>query len=240
MGRSSRSTPARGEILLLGIESAGKTLLCKHLEHKSIKQKVEQPFAATTQPSIGVEMVEVANLRRNHRFTVREVGGVMQPVWHRYYDACSACVFVADSASADAAAGAVVELCGVLNQLPSEKRVVLFLNKRDAAGALPQETTRLVFGLDELEAVASGRLQVLMGSALTGDGLDELLDACVDMVVEREQLLAELAAKAAASAAAASAAASSAAAANAAVTSAEAQKTRSRKAKQPKGKPGPA
>ena len=67
------------------------------------------------------------------------------------------------------------------------KRVLLFLNKRDASSALPEETVKLLFDLDALEAALAGRLSVVAGSALTGDGLTAVLDFCADCVVEMEE-----------------------------------------------------
>ena len=193
-----------GEVVLVGIEGSGKSLMCRHLERitagaaaagdgkkKSKKNAIAAepaPLNAATQPSIGVNLVEVPH--RDHLLSVRECGGTMQPVWPQYLEKAAAVVFVADTATAEGCSGAVAEVCDVLKRAP--ERVLLFLNKRDAPGALPEETVRLLFGLDALEKHNAERLTVLAGSALGGEGLSALLDWCVDAVVEREKLEAEL------------------------------------------------
>ena len=40
----------------------------------------------------------------------------------------------------------------------------------------------------ELEAASDGRLTVIWGSALTGEGLEAMLNWCVDSLIERAQL----------------------------------------------------
>ena len=192
-----------GEVVLVGVESSGKSLLCRHLERltaqvgadgakkKSKKAAVAAapaPLNTSTQPSIGVELVELAH--RECIFDVRECGGTMQPVWPQYLAQAAAVIFVADTSSAEGCGGAVAEVCDVLRQAP--ERVLLFLNKRDAANAVPLETTRLLFDLDALEAHNAERLTVLSGSALAGDGLEAVLDWCVDSLAERERLEAEV------------------------------------------------
>ena len=102
---SSRVQPDSGEVLLLGCEQAGKTLLSRHLQ--VLAAATEKPLNTQTQPTIGVELAHLAHKRK--AFSLREVGGTMMPVWPSYYDGCRAVVFVADSSSATAAGGAVVE-----------------------------------------------------------------------------------------------------------------------------------
>jgi signal recognition particle receptor subunit beta len=209
--RASTSKKFDGEIVLVGVESSGKTLLCRHLERMCASNNAKNKKAAAavpelnvkTQPSIGVELLELAHGGRI--LPLREVGGSMQPVWHKYIASAAAVVLVADTTSADGAAGAVVELCDVLRQAVAT-RVLLFLNKRETTGRLPEETVRRLFDLDALEDVKDGQLKVLWGSALSGEGLTEVLDWCCTSLLEREELVAANA-EAEASAAAAKAAA---------------------------------
>jgi len=191
----TRSLP--GEIVLVGCESAGKTVLCNHLEHKlsspAIPEKkskkavaaAPEPVSGKTQPTIGVVLMDYAH--RDCAFSVREAGGSMQPVWSQYLGKAKSVLFVADTASAEGLSGAVAELCDVLQQCP-EIAVLLFLNKRDLPSALPEETVRLMLQLDELERIHAEWLTVVAGSALTGDGLDAVLDWCVDTLIAREEL----------------------------------------------------
>ena len=91
-GNSRSVLPHGGEILLLGCEGAGKTLLCRHLQRMTSRKPPAAALDTNTQPSIGVELLDVAHARRV--FSLREVGGAMQPVWPRYFDNCRMVVFL--------------------------------------------------------------------------------------------------------------------------------------------------
>jgi signal recognition particle receptor subunit beta len=183
MGRAARVSPSCGEVLLLGLQGAGKTLLCRHFELTSARRPSTE-LKVKTQQSIGIELVHLAMRRR--AFTIREIGGAMQPVWNRYFAGADTVLFMIDGASTETASGAIAVLLELLTQIP-EKKFLLFINKCDAPEA-PSETTRSsTFRLPELEAAAgAGRLCVLAGSALTGDGVAAALDWCMDSLLERE------------------------------------------------------
>lgn len=196
MGRRSTSKRFAGEVVLLGVESSGKTLLCRHLERVCASQggkgkaAATPPLSTVTQPSVGIEQLEVTHGSRV--IALREVGGNMQPLWQRYISTAAAVLFVADTACAEGAASAVVELLDVLRQAKNT-RVLLLLNKRELPTALPEETVRLLFDLDALEDACDGQLKVIWGSALVGDVLPGILAWCADSLAEREELVAALA-----------------------------------------------
>ena len=177
--RSVRDMPHGGEVLLLGCQGCGKTLLCRHL-HLMAAGGVPAQLSATTQPTIGVELLEVAH--RATAFTVREVGGAMQTVWPRYFDACAGVVVVVDASTAEAAAAGAAAFYDLLcAEALSAKPVLLLFNKCDAAGAIPDASLRLLTRLDELQA-SHGRersVAAQSASALSGDGLAAVLDWAV-------------------------------------------------------------
>ena len=174
-GNSRSVLPHGGEILLLGCEGAGKTLLCRHLQRMTSRKPPAAALDTNTQPSIGVELLDVAHARRV--FSLREVGGAMQPVWPRYFDNCRMVVFVADTSSARAAGDAVVEWHGPLAaEALREKPALLLLNQRDRADALPEATVGALFRIPELQAAHPSRdIDAMDVSALTGLGLQEML-----------------------------------------------------------------
>lgn len=169
-----------GEVLLLGNEGAGKTLLCRQMDHycqPRDKKAGQTTVNATTQPSVGVEILHVNYQKK--AFSVREVGGVMQPVWPRYFESCSAAVLVADTSSSGAAAAAAIEWYSLLmNPALQRKPLLLLLNKRDRPHALDEPTLQLLMRIAECEAIhgGEGRVSHLFSSALTGEGVPGLLD----------------------------------------------------------------
>ena len=196
--KRQRSAKHCGEVLLIGVEGAGKTLLCRHID--KISKGSSAPLQAATQPSIGVEKLEVQHHSRF--FTVREVGGIMQPVWHRYFEACAAVILVADASSIEGAAGAAVELSNLLRtEALGQKPVLLLINKRDTRSAPPELSIRMLMGLPALERAAGARLCVVPGSALTGDGLTKVLDWCVVSCQAHQEMMDAVAAAAKAKAA---------------------------------------
>ena len=153
----------------------------------------------------------------------------MQPMWNRYFEVCASIIFVADSSTPHAAASAAVELAEVLSTPTSMgKRVMLVLNKRDMVGAPPEASVRQLLRLPTLEAATNGRLTVLCASALTGDGLPQLLDWCYDSCIA-----------AAAAAAIAAAAEKSAAKASSKATKPATKSRWSRSSKKAKGEEDP-
>ena len=179
--RRSTVQPDIREVLLVGCESSGKTLLARHLQ-KMCAKDVDARLDANTKPSVGVELSQLAHNRCP--FTLREVGGIMIPLWPRYFDGCDAVVFVVDTTDAAASGSAVVEWYNLLDDARLQsKPALLVFNKRDSAQALPDVTLRMLFRQSKLEGGGHGRTNtVLLVSALTGEGLPALLDWIVEHV----------------------------------------------------------
>ena len=89
---------------MLGIEGAGKTLLCRHLELLCSGGDADT-LQRSTVTTVGVELLDLEHLsgppRRRRgaerkRFTMREAGGSMQPLWHRFLHEQKPVIFVVD------------------------------------------------------------------------------------------------------------------------------------------------
>lgn len=181
MGRNGPAAAAASNVLLLGCEGAGKTLLCRQIERLcSSASERAPPVDARTQPSVGVELLEAVHCK--WRLFIREVGGAMQPVWHRYFDGCDAVVLVVDTSSAAVANSGLVEWYGLLSAAALlQKPALLLLNKQDDARALSGPALQHLFRLSDVEASCDGRrLAALPVSGLTGQGLAAALDWLVN------------------------------------------------------------
>lgn len=103
----------------------------------------------------------------------------MQPVWPRYFEACHAVIFVADTSSAASAAAAAIEWYNLLAAPVLQKKpLMLVFNQRDRAEAIEPSELELLFRVPECEALygGEGHLSHLYVSALTGEGVNALLD----------------------------------------------------------------
>ena len=167
--------PHCGEVLLIGCEGAGKTLLCRQLERHCSSASTAAPLVdARTQPSVGVELVSL--LHAGMHFSLREVGGVMQPVWHRYFEGCAAVILVADSSTMAATSSAGVEWYNLLaSSLLMNKPLLLLLNKQDIPTAPSRAILQILLRLPQSNAPRRN-IATLVGSARTGEGIPPLLE----------------------------------------------------------------
>lgn len=166
MGLSSSKNPQvkQAQILLLGLDSAGKsTLLYKLKLAKDI----------VTMPTIGFN-VEMLELEKGLSVTVWDVGGQekMRTVWGSYCERISGLVYVVDSADKQRLEDSRREFEQILkNEHIKNVPVVLLANKQDVPGALTAEDITRVFKVKKLCCDRNWYVQSCC--ALTGDGLTE-------------------------------------------------------------------
>lgn len=188
-------------VLVLGLDGAGKTLLVRQLAAMLVKSKRSlldrlvasaspsspapaSPAAADdqanavnpdTQPTIGVEHAVLPFDART--CGVCEVGAQLLPMWRAYFSACDLWVFVIDLSNASQLAGAAVELFTVLSDPEMRRKPkLLLLNKVDAFFTLDDAVVRAYLCLDELLASPEvAPIAVQKASALTGQHMDQVI-----------------------------------------------------------------
>ena len=166
-------------VLLLGLDSAGKTTILFHLIGRR-----EQ-----TVPTIGfnVETVRFNGLE----FVVWDVSGQerLRPFWRHYYRGTSGVVFVVDSADVERLTMARAELFGILNEEELANAVVLvFSNKTDLPNAVTPE--QLADAL-QLERLRPRPYHVQRSNASIGEGISEGLDWLAEEMRKARRLAAE-------------------------------------------------
>lgn len=160
MGNKSSKTPIR--ILMLGLDSAGKTSTLYHLKKINPSNII---------PTVGynVETIKFENQKLN----IWDIGGQtnIRPLWRRYFLGTEMLLFVVDCCDVDRLEEAKKILHKVLEANELRKLPLLvFANKQDLQYAVkPTELT---------EALALNRLNdrdwyVQPSCATTGDGLEE-------------------------------------------------------------------
>mmetsp|Transcript_37633 Transcript_37633/g.83783 ORF Transcript_37633/g.83783 Transcript_37633/m.83783 type:complete len:234 (-) Transcript_37633:928-1629(-) len=157
------------DVLVVGLEGAGKTLLCKRLQSVYRKPGQGAPVTADTVSTIGTEMVEVPCPKGMpfRRIMLREVGGQMCPLWPQYYPDCLMLLFVVDAADAGSIAAASVELMEMLQHpATKDKPVCVALSKQDQPLVLSRAEVEMVMHLADLQAGCEEQINVLEMSAL--------------------------------------------------------------------------
>lgn len=185
-------------VLVLGLDGAGKTLLVRQLAAMLVKSKRSlldrlvasaSPASSTsrpaddqgsvvnpdTQPTIGVEHAVLPFESRACSFC--EVGAQLLPMWRAYFASCDLWIFVIDLSNASQLAGAAVELFSVLSDPEMRRKPkLLLLNKVDAYFTLDDTVIRAYLCLDELlSSPEVAPIAVQKASVLTGQHMDQVI-----------------------------------------------------------------
>ncbi|TDL29295.1 ARF/SAR superfamily [Rickenella mellea] len=159
-------------ILMLGLDSAGKTTILYRLQIGEV---------VSTIPTIGfnVETVQYKNIK----FQVWDLGGQssIRPYWRCYFPNTSAIIYVIDSSDHARLQTSRTELLTMLSEDElKDVPLLVFCNKQDVGGALKPEEISEQLGLAGGER---GRQWSVRGSCATkGEGLEDGLDWLVNAI----------------------------------------------------------
>ncbi|XP_048410823.1 ADP-ribosylation factor-like protein 16 isoform X1 [Stegostoma tigrinum] len=161
--------------LLLGVTGVGKTLLLKRLHNMCSKESTEelgQP--PPTLPTVGTNLTDLVVNKR--RFTIRELGGCMAPIWPSYYRDCEAVIFVIDAANPTQVSSSCIQLLSlVAAELLQQIPVLILFNKVDLPCSMSRVEMKSLFRMDDIIACAKQHISIMEVSAWDGTGLDEVL-----------------------------------------------------------------
>ncbi|KZP12080.1 ARF SAR protein [Athelia psychrophila] len=162
-------------ILMLGLDSAGKTTILYQLQIGEV---------VSTIPTIGfnVETVQYKNIK----FQVWDLGGQssIRPYWRCYFPNTSAIIYVIDSSDHDRLPTSRTELLTMLSEEElNGVPLLVFCNKQDIEGALKPDEISDKLGL------AGGETKREWGvrgcCATKGEGLEEGLDWLVNAIQKK-------------------------------------------------------
>nr|XP_004542692.1 ADP-ribosylation factor-like protein 14 [Maylandia zebra] len=164
------------QVLLLGLDNAGKSTLLYKLKHNT---------SVSTVPTIGfnVEMLEARKNRRKIAITIWDVGGQgnMRDHWPNFYQNAGAIVFVVDSADQERLNEAQRELERTLrNDELRGRPLILLANKQDVGGALNVTEMKDRFNMRKICQERDCFVQPC--SASTGFGVEEAFKRVVQVV----------------------------------------------------------
>lgn len=172
---------AEAQLLVLGSEGVGKTVMLKRLQTLTAQQNLAQALhkqdlgeAPSTIPTIGVNLVTVTYNRK--KYTFRELGGAMGPIWNNYFKDASYLVYIIDTANQTQVASSCIQLLEVLaSKQTQHMSVLLIFNKIDSPDRLSMSEISALLRLREISASASQDITVLECSFREGAGLTEIL-----------------------------------------------------------------
>ncbi|MBN3303512.1 ADP-ribosylation factor-like protein 11 [Amia ocellicauda] len=160
---SRRTAKKSGRVLLLGLDSSGKSTLL---------YKVKRDQTVETSPTIGFN-VEMLELENQVTLTMWDVGGQgqMRTNWRHYLEDCDILVFVVDGADASRLDEAKKALKQVLNDENMNKVPLLVLaNKKDLPNSL---TIQDISNRLALPSYEDRDWEIQACSAYTGFGLQQ-------------------------------------------------------------------
>ncbi|XP_074647686.1 ADP-ribosylation factor-like protein 16 [Tubulanus polymorphus] len=161
--------------LLVGASGVGKTLLSKRLQAFAAKGSANLGDAPSTIPTVGTNLVTLSTGRKQD-VTVRELGGCMAPIWHKYFENTNRLIFVIDVSNRMQVSTSCIMLLTILKNGNLQNTVfLLVLNKVDSPGCMNRIELNTLMKLDEMMKYAKQHITVLEVSAKEASGLGEVL-----------------------------------------------------------------
>ncbi|KAK3735255.1 hypothetical protein QZH41_000603 [Actinostola sp. cb2023] len=168
-------------LLVLGPEEAGKTLMLKRLQTVTSQMNLPQAQrqqnlgeAPPTIPTVGVNLVTI-NLYRK-KYTFRELGGAMGPIWSNYYKDAALLVYVMDVSNRTKVASSCIQLLDVLSSKQTQAMpVALIFNKMDSPGCMSITELSSILRLNDVILCAKQDISIIETSFRTGQGIDEIM-----------------------------------------------------------------
>ena len=170
------------QLLVLGLEGVGKTLFLKRLQTISAQMNLPQYSqksqelgeAPSTIPTVGVNLVTVSFGKR--KYTFRELGGAMAPIWSNYFKDANYLVFLFDVANRFQISASCIQLLEVLSaKQTQDKAVLLLFNKIDFTQGLNMVEIGSIIRLDDILASAKQDITVVQTSFRSGEGIDDII-----------------------------------------------------------------
>jgi len=157
-------------VVLLGMENAGKTTFLERLKTQHSTKKGLKPDQIV--PTIGLNIGKLPNIH-GHRLFVCDIGGQLRTLWDAYYQDCHGIIFFIDSSDHQNFQRSLESFASVIKHQELQNVPILLLaNKQDISGCEP--ITALLEKLKPLEVDLGDRVcRVQPLSALEGYGVDE-------------------------------------------------------------------
>lgn len=173
-------------ILCLGPVGSGKTLLLRKLQNVNYVDNT-----TSSVPTVGTNITHIVIGEK--QFSIRELGGDMAPIWHKYYSGVKKVIYVVDTSNLCqiSAAGVLLYTSLAHPDLKNAKvstthiqadfyclkilQFLLVLAKMDVSYRQMRNEALLILQMKRLQKEIPQDLQVIEASAITGVGRDQIL-----------------------------------------------------------------
>lgn len=157
------------ELLILGPEGSGKSLLIRKFKQLFIQGDEERDQSESTIPTVGVDIssVDVNGIS----LYIREIGATMASKWESYFEGCSALVFVIDVSDLGALPSDLVLLHEVISNRLSllKKPFAILFNKIDLVS--DPSTVAVVYNVLRIEDLQNENCDALDIILLSGSSV---------------------------------------------------------------------
>lgn len=168
--------PVSSNILVLGAEGTGKSLLLKRLSFLATKLDEEFDFnIPSTVPTVGTDIVKI-KVDRNE-FVLREVGGTMAPLWKNYYSDSKAIIYLIDKSNQFQVSNACIMLYTALSHPTNkDKKVLIIFNKIDFDSSFSLDQYMKIFRLGDLKRKCGENVTIAEISCVVKFGFDKIFE----------------------------------------------------------------
>ncbi|KAJ7722970.1 ADP-ribosylation factor family-domain-containing protein [Mycena metata] len=179
----SNTLPKTFEIVMIGLDDAGKTSLVNRFKRRESPKGV----LPDTIPTIGMTIETI--LYERHTVAIWELGGAdkMRPLWRSFFWNGHAFIFLVDASAPERFREAKEVLAWMWGKISKEHPILVLANKMDLKGAVGLEGIAEALGVRELARVRKVTVKGI--SAMTGEGTEEVLKWFVENL--SHQLIAE-------------------------------------------------
>ncbi|XP_015837516.1 ADP-ribosylation factor-like protein 16 [Tribolium castaneum] len=155
--------------LCLGPTGSGKTLLLKKL------QNIENvDTTASSVATVGTNMFTIKI--EGEIYHIRELGGVMSPLWSRYFPGVEKIIYVVDASNLCQISAAGILLYTIIaNPMLANAKFLLVLTKMDVSYRQMRNEALLMLQMRRFEKEINQKVTITEASAITGEGREEIL-----------------------------------------------------------------
>ncbi|XP_022204609.2 ADP-ribosylation factor-like protein 16 [Nilaparvata lugens] len=161
-------------VLCLGPPGSGKTLLLKKLQSGNSVDETSSSVA-----TVGIDLITLRyqENQKNKAIVIREIGGLMAPIWNRYYDGINKVMFVIDTSNLCQISAAGVLFYTILAEPLLQKiKILMVLTKMDVSYRQMRNEALLMLQSKRLRKEAQQSITVVEASAVDGEGTEMILD----------------------------------------------------------------